>query len=60
MTPPTESRPPRRRKALDAQMHASLAAVGVTGAALALAALALFGVYAAFSVAVVMLRSVLP
>jgi len=33
-------------------MHASLAAVGVTGAALALAALALFGVYAAFSVAV--------
>jgi hypothetical protein len=49
MTPRTEAPGGRR---LDAQLRASLVAVAVAGAALALAALPLFGISAAFSVAV--------
>ena len=49
MTPRAETPGGRR---LDAQMRASLVAVAVAGAALALAALPLFGISAAFSVAV--------
>jgi hypothetical protein len=45
-----EKRKPARR--LDAQMRASLVAVAITGAVLALGMLAIFGVYAGFSTAV--------
>lgn len=49
MTPAALS-PPRRK--FDAQLRASLAGVALTGAGLAIAALALFGPAVAFSVAV--------